>query len=60
MNHEAILFINDVHRMARSLEKLIEASQDNQDIPHNYMEMAEGLDTIKEGVDMVIKSLTNN
>lgn len=60
MTQEAILFINDVHRMASSLEKLIEASQNNKDIPHDYMAMAEGLETIKDGVDMVIRSLATN
>lgn len=60
MTNEAVLFVNDVHRMARSLEKLIEASQNNGDIPHDYMVMAEGLESIKDGVDLVIRSLTTN
>lgn len=60
MKYESILFLNDVHRMAQSLEKLIEATQNNPEVPHDPMVLAEGLETLKEGVDLVVRSLVIN
>lgn len=59
MTNEAIQLIRDVNRMTDSLTKLAYVPQGNPDIPHDHMLLMEGIESVRDGVNMIVNAILN-
>lgn len=57
MKYESMLLINDIERMSDSLIKLLKATNDDFEVPHDHALMLKGIIEIREGTAKVVNSL---
>lgn len=57
MTDEAVQLIRDINRMTDTLTKLSYVPQNNPDIPHDHMLLMEGIESVKDGVNMIVNAI---